>query len=173
MIYYTSDLHLGHEKIITYENRPFGDVEDMNERLVENWNAVVKPEDTVYHLGDFAIRNKNMNLDRILEFYNRLNGNKVLLIGNHDLDWIDKVSDQLQFKPVDYLEIKDGDDIVCLMHYPIEDWDGKHHGTIHIHGHVHGRDIISHLPNRFNAGVDVNDYKPVTLEELKNSASIF
>ena len=173
MIYYTSDLHLGHKNIIKYENRPFEDVEEMNQTLIENWNSIVKPEDTVYCLGDFAVKNKDMNLDRIIEIYNSLNGDKHLLIGNHDVDWIGKVIDKLDNKPKLYTEIKDGDDIVCLMHYPIEDWDGKHYGSIHLHGHIHGRDIISHLPNRFNVGVDINDYKPVTLEELKNSASIF
>ncbi|MBQ2639309.1 MAG: metallophosphoesterase [Bacilli bacterium] len=145
----------------------------MNEKLIANWNAKVKPEDIVYHLGDFAFRGANMNLDRIIEFYNRLNGKKILIIGNHDLDWIDKVADKLEYKPVDYLEIKDGNDIVVLCHYPIEDWDGKHHGTMHVHGHIHGRDIISHLPNRFNAGVDVRNYEPVTLEEMKKGASMF
>ena len=145
----------------------------MNEKLIANWNAKVKPEDIVYHLGDFAFRGANMNLDRIIEFYNRLNGKKILIIVNHDLDWIDKVADKLEYKPVDYLEIKDGNDIVVLCHYPIEDWDGKHHGTMHVHGHIHGRDIISHLPNRFNAGVDVRNYEPVTLEEMKKGASMF
>lgn len=173
MIYYTSDLHFGHKNILRYENRPFESVDEMNEKLVENWNNKVKPEDTVYHLGDFAIKNSSMNLDKIIELYNRLNGNKILLIGNHDLDWIDKVSDKLQYKPVDYLEIKDGDRIVCLCHYPIEDWDGKHHGSMHVHGHIHGRDIISHLPNRFNAGVDVRNYEPVTLDEMIKGTSIF
>ncbi|MBQ3421921.1 MAG: phosphoesterase, partial [Romboutsia sp.] len=79
----------------------------MNEKLIANWNAKVKPEDIVYHLGDFAFRGANMNLDRIIEFYNRLNGKKILIIVNHDLDWIDKVADKLEYKPVDYLEIKD------------------------------------------------------------------
>lgn len=171
MIYYTSDLHLGHKNIIKYENRPFADVEEMNEKLIENWNSVVKPEDTVYHLGDFAIKGANMNLDRIVEIYNRLNGDKYMIVGNHDVPYIDKIADKLQHKPQLLTEIKDGDDYVVLCHYPIEDWDCKHHGAMHVHGHIHGRDIISHIPNRFNAGVDVNNYKPVTLEELKKGAS--
>lgn len=173
MIYYTSDLHFGHEKIIRYENRPFETVEEMNEKLIENWNSVVTDEDTVYHLGDFAVKNSKMTIEKIMEIYHRLNGKKILIIGNHDTNWIGKVADQLDYKPALYTEIKDGDDIVDLMHYPIEDWDGKQYGTIHLHGHNHSRDIITHLPNRFNVGVDVRDYKPVTLEELKNSESIF
>lgn len=173
MIYYTSDLHFGHKNIIKYENRPFENVEEMNEKLIENWNAKVKPEDTVYVCGDFAVKNSEMNIDRIVSIYSQLNGTKILLIGNHDLDWIDKAKDRLHFNPVDYLEIKDGKDIVVLCHYPIEDWDGKHHGSLHVHGHIHGRDIIQHLPNRFNCGVDVRDYTPVTLDEMKNSNGIF
>lgn len=168
MIYYTSDLHLGHKNIIKYENRPFKDIFEMTDKLIENWNSVVRPEDTVYHLGDFAFKNSYMNIDRILDTLNRLNGDIHLIIGNHDMPWIEKdaILNALPHLPKYYEEIEDNGKIVVLSHYPIEDWDGKYHGAYHVHGHIHSQDIVMHLPNRFNCGVDVRDYKPCTLEEL-------
>lgn len=80
MIWITSDTHFDHAKIIEYCNRPFKDVNEMNETMIRNWNRVVRQEDTVYHLGDFALTSAN----RYEYFLNRLNGNIVLILGNHD-----------------------------------------------------------------------------------------
>lgn len=171
MIYYTSDLHLGHKNIIKYENRPFKDIFDMTEGLIQRWNAKVKPSDIVYHLGDFAFKNAYMNIDKILDIYSKLNGKKALLIGNHDLDWINKdiVRNSLEIRPEHYMEIEDNGRIVVLCHYPIEDWDGKFHGSYHVHGHDHSQDLIQHIPKRYNCGVDVRNYEPVTLDEMIKS----
>lgn len=79
-IFFTSDTHFGHKNIIRYSDRPFRDVTHMNEMLVHNWNSVVTPADTVYHLGDVALG----PIWESLEYINRLNGRKVLVTGNHD-----------------------------------------------------------------------------------------
>ena len=173
MIYYTADLHFGHKNIIEYEDRPYKDVHEMTIKLIENWNSKVKLNDDIYVLGDFAFVGKNLPMDILMSFINQLNGKIHLIRGNHD-SWVDKKSfNPRLFESIDYYkEIKDQGKDIVLCHYPIEDWDCKHHGAIHIHGHIHGRDLISHLPNRFNAGVDVNDYKPVTLEELKKKGAL-
>lgn len=78
-IWYTSDLHFYHTNVIRYCSRPYSSVEEMNESLVSRWNEKVLPDDVVYCLGDFALA------ARAVEFYTpRLNGNKILVLGNHD-----------------------------------------------------------------------------------------
>ena len=83
MIFFTSDLHFYHGNIMKYcpKFRDFNDVNEMNEKLIELWNAVVGPEDTVYDLGDFAFCNKLKDLKSVAR---RLNGSHVLILGNHD-----------------------------------------------------------------------------------------
>ena len=86
MIYFTSDLHLGHANIIRHCNRPFSSVEEMDETLIRNWAKRVKANDTVYVLGDLMFRNQKSPE----EYLSRLKGKKHLIIGNHDKDWIKK-----------------------------------------------------------------------------------
>jgi len=81
MIYFTSDTHFDHENIIKYCNRPFKDVNHMNESMIENWNNTVNDTDTVMHLGDFSFKSD--------KFINRLNGNITLIKGNHDKNRFD------------------------------------------------------------------------------------
>ena len=78
--FFIADTHFGHSNIIKYCDRPFKDAAEMDETLIQNWNRVVTREDTVYHLGDFALVRK----DRIVEYFNALNGRKILIMGNHD-----------------------------------------------------------------------------------------
>ena len=82
--YVTSDLHFGHTNIIEYENRPFKDVEQMNNYLIEIWNEKVKVDDIVYILGDFSWYN-GIKTNEILE---KLNGQKILIRGNHDSNFL-------------------------------------------------------------------------------------
>ena len=79
-IFLIGDTHFMHRNIIKYCNRPFKDVEDMNEQLIKNWNSVVGKNDTVYVVGDFALCGKQ----KIIEIGQRLNGRKRLVLGNHD-----------------------------------------------------------------------------------------
>lgn len=78
--YFTSDTHFGHANIIQYSKRPFKDVAHQTEEMVRIWNEVVQPGDTVYHLGDFAMGPKTEHKG----FFDRLNGRKILIRGNHD-----------------------------------------------------------------------------------------
>ena len=145
MIYFTSDLHLGHKNIIKYEDRPWKTVEDMTIGLIENWNEVVKPTDEVYILGDFAFQNSYTTPFLITDILSRLNGKKHLIIGNHDT-YINKQAFNPRYfeEMVHYKELKINGKFIILSHYPIESWNGKEHGSIHLHGHTHKPDS----PNR-------------------------
>lgn len=174
MIYYTSDLHLGDNTIIAHENRPWKTVDEMNQALIDNWNSQVTDEDTVYVLGDFCFNGAT----RAIEFLKQLNGNIHLIRGNHDYfmsqesfyDWLvrEQPADPIIETEGHYAHINDREYEVILCHYPILYWDGMgDRGSIHLYGHMHSRLEMQHPnPRAFNVGIDVNNYMPVTLEEL-------
>lgn len=115
MNYYISDLHLGHKNVIGFDDRPFSTVEEMEEALIANWNARVKPGDTGYILGDF-IWGKEPEWQRLVPLFH---GNKVLIRGNHDLKELSKSTRRLFQDVKDYKEIRDGERHVLLCHYPM------------------------------------------------------
>lgn len=132
-IFYISDTHFGHENIIRFDNRPFNNIEDMNEKIKENWNRVVSKDDVVYILGDFMWKSKDSDVD----FVKSLNGRKRLIKGNHDR--VKSAKFKSLFESInDYEKIKDKDRTVVLSHYPIVAYDGHYGGrNIHLYGHVH------------------------------------
>ena len=90
MIFFTSDLHLGHENCIRLCNRPFSSIEEMDETLIENWNHKVTGKDTVYILGDLIYRSQKPPE----EYLRRLRGKKHLILGNHDRGMDQELSDR-------------------------------------------------------------------------------
>lgn len=152
MIWFTSDTHYFHKSMVKeswhgekgMRAHLFSTVEQMNEFLILNYNTFVTPDDTVYHLGDFAFA-KDAKTQEILS---RLNGHIHLVRGNHDTDM--NVKTRSMFESVqDYLEIKVGPEYVKLMsnekykrivlcHYPFQVWRDSHWGSWHLHGHCHG-----------------------------------
>lgn len=158
-IWFTSDSHFCHKNIIQYSNRPFSSVEEMNEAMIANWNKVVDKNDTVYHLGDFGFAKR----DILLNIFNRLNGNKHLVEGNHDSDavklpWASKH---------DMYELKYKEKYYQLCHYPMRTWNKAFHGARSLFGHVHG--TLKPFGFSCDVGVDCWNFTPVnidTLEEL-------
>lgn len=169
MIYYTADQHFGHENIIRLCGRPFMDVNEMDEALIFNWNCSVSNEDTVYILGDLIFRSS-----KAPSYYlERLNGKKHLVLGNHDHKWISSCALNKYFSSVtSYLEIKDKGKRIALCHYPMLSWGGIGRESYHFFGHIHNNreglafETIQRMDHAFNAGVEINGYAPVTLEEL-------
>jgi len=159
MIYFTADTHFGHNNVIKYCNRPFSDTTEMDEQLITNWNEVVKSNDTIYHLGDFGFCSR----EHMQHIFNRLNGKKHLILGNHDDNRVKK----LGWESVDYYkELKYNGLKFILFHYPIESWNGKHHRFLHLHGHIHDNIVDNCEGTRYNVGVDVWNYRPVSIEEF-------
>ena len=134
----TSDLHFGHANIMKFcpETRKFADVEDMNQSMIREWNAKVSPEDKVYILGDFAFLPTN----KAVAILNQLNGEKILIEGNHDRKLLKDPVFRRCFKEIHvYLDtVRYNKQPVIMFHYPIAEWDRMHHGAIHLFGHVHG-----------------------------------
>lgn len=176
MIYYTSDLHFGHKNILEYEKRPFSDLKDMEEQLISRWNSVVNNNDEVYVLGDFAFKGSKLSIDDINRIVESLNGKKHLIIGNHDT-YLDNIhfNEKLWEEIVPYKQIKDSyydkdgnkiTKLICLMHYPIENWNMQMYGSIHLHGHLHSKPTKLNQENRYNVGCDLWDYYPITLYDI-------
>lgn len=162
MIYFTSDTHYGHDNIIKYSNRPFSNIQEMNEKMIDNWNLIIKNNDDVYHIGDFAFGNGLKNPE---QYFNRLNGRKHLIKGNHDygcktlnLPW-DSIND--------YLEIVYKNQKIVLMHYSMRVWHHSYKDTWNLYGHSHGT-LIEEDKLAFDVGVDVWDFKPVSFTQVKN-----
>lgn len=123
-IWFTSDTHFSHDNIIRFCNRPFKDVNHMNEVLIENWNSLVQPEDTVFHLGDFAWGGSDV-WNKILQ---RLNGHIHLIVGNHDEKNLRqgymKYFDSISYQKHIYIERKS----IYLNHYPFLAFGGAYRG---------------------------------------------
>ncbi len=168
MIYFTSDLHLGHHNIIRLCDRPFSTVEEMDETLIRNWNSKVTNGDTVYILGDLFFRNERP----AEEYLKLLKGKKHLIIGNHDKDWIKKCALEDHFESVNNLHfLNDGKRQMTLCHYPMMSWPHMVR-TYMVFGHIHGNTDADYWPLicknelMLNAGVDINGFMPVTFEEM-------
>lgn len=134
MEYFISDLHFGHKNIIKFDNRPFFSVEEMNSTLINNWNSVVTNKDTVYHLGDFCWG----NIEEWEKILKSLNGNKVLIQGNHDLREYPANIKKLVADIKPYKEFKANGRTIIMSHYPILAY--KHSYDPHVfmfYGHVH------------------------------------
>ena len=164
MKYYTSDLHLSHKNIIEYENRPFSSIEEMDNTIIHIINYRLSPDDELYILGDFTLEK---NVDKVNSLIRRIKCKKHLILGNHDYFVKNESLCSLFDSVHHYLEIDDNGQKVILFHYPIQNWNLKKYGSIHLYGHVHSKEELQLKEyNAFNVGVDVNNFKPVTLEEL-------
>jgi calcineurin-like phosphoesterase family protein len=156
-IFFVSDMHFGHRNIIEYCKRPFKSVEDMNEGLIKNWNEVVKHEDKVYHLGDWAFN----------DYYNiaRLNGRIYSVPGNHDTERMKKIAPFVtEWLPeLSYLNLGSQERTFVLCHYPMEAWHRKF--KYHLHGHLHGKG--KNTDTRMDVGVDATRlYRPISIDEV-------
>lgn len=157
-IWITSDTHFFHKNIIEYCNRPFQSVEEMNDRMIQNWNEKISNEDVVFHCGDFGFG----NFDTIKNIFVRLNGNKNLIKGNHDRlknrEYMD-IGFKLYNKDITFPfeEFK-----IRLSHYPTE--TSEDNFLLNLRGHSHGNGLNKR--NEIDIGVDTNCFYPYNLSEL-------
>ncbi len=158
-VFFTSDTHYGHRRVIEHAKRPYQNLEEMENAFVENWNRVVTPGDVVYHLGDFHF-GKRDDVERVLR---RLNGTKLLVPGNHDKSHVTTAKGWASVSPLRDITV-DGHP-VTLCHYGMRVWNKSHYGAIQLYGHSHGS-----LPGNsqsMDVGVDTWNFTPVTLAQVR------
>lgn len=167
--YYIADTHFGHGAILGLRNRPFSSVGEMDAFMVDAWNSVVRPTDIIYHLGDFSFG----GAAHAKQIFRRLNGRKILILGNHDmgngrplpyildLEW--------DIAPTPTLETTDCGERLFLSHYAHRVWPASNSGSIHFYGHSHG--MLDAVGMSRDVGVDLPDvaFTPRTFQHLKVS----
>lgn len=159
-IFLTADTHFSHTNIIKYCNRPFINVEEMNNVLIDNWNKVVKEEDIVYHLGDFTIDSDNLR-----ELVNKLNGKIYLIRGNHDgksIKFYNNIGLEVLPRETKLDKYK-----VILSHRPLDN-NQIPEGYVNIHGHIHNSKLDTKFDKEIHycISVEMTDYRPILIEDV-------
>lgn len=168
MIHFTSDNHFFHEKVMDYSNRPYTSGGEMNEKMSAEWNRVVHPKDTVWMLGDVGFA----SLDTLVPFLNSLNGNKHLVLGNHDKAIRKKsellIRDKVFHSIQDYKELKHEGHLFVLCHFAMRTWNKAQYDSMHLFGHTHG--YLKPRGRSVDVGVDdkniTDEYRPVSMTEV-------
>lgn len=167
-IWFCSDLHMNHYNSIPYCNRPFETVEEMNQALINNWNSVVNSDDTVYVLGDFIMGSPST----VKDIVSQLNGEIILVRGNHDTDKKLEVYDEVGIEVKDLVYLKDKGKMYICSHYPmyLGQWnDGRKNKLYCLSGHSHIKSpFYEDIPLNYHVGVDAHNYTPVNFEQIKN-----
>lgn len=159
-VFFISDTHFHHSKIISYGNRPFSDVLEMNSVMVENWNKVVKNRDKVFFLGDFSFGSRESSL----EILKQLRGEKTVLKGNHDRGrsfWEGNVKEFSTY-PIIF------DNFFMLSHEPL--FMNESMPYLNIHGHIHQNSYVS--SSYFNVSVECIDYTPISYDEIRQRKGV-
>lgn len=162
-----------HANILKYcPNRKFTTIEEHDEFIINAWNSVVKDDDTIFHLGDFAFS----VVDDSLPILSRLKGKKVLITGNHDIRHLKNEKFKSHFRAIKYgyheveVNFRGHHSLVVMCHYPLETFNKQRYGSFHIHGHCHtplGETRVRVMARRKDVGVDSRaDHAPWEKDEL-------
>ena len=174
MNFVTSDIHFSHQNIIKYCNRPFKNSFEMDDYIISIWNKTVSQDDNIYILGDFMF---SRSLENIEKYVNRLNGYKILILGNHDKFSMD------EYKLCGFNEVYEGfiernihNRHWIMCHFQMAHWNCSHKGSFHLFGHEHWKQqyepkhsIYKELcfsERKYNVCMDANNFKPVNLLDL-------
>lgn len=178
-VFFTSDTHFGHSKIIDYCKRPFSSIEEHDKTLIQNWNNVVRQDDIVFHLGDFAYGNSQF----VSNIIKQLNGNIILIKGNHDLRNMNPTLYNMFSDAVYQARILIDKQTVYLNHFPFLCFEHgdinlyKDNYSIQLFGHVHSGPLTSSedvnrlnilFPTQYDVGVDNNNFTPISWIDVKN-----
>ena len=180
-VFFTADLHFGHENVIRFDNRPFETVEEMDAELIRRWNAKVGKGDLIYVLGDMIWKTRNSDAETLIR---SLNGQIILIKGNHDRFLHNAKAKNALAGVKDYDDIcvkleDDTDRRVVLCHYYIPFYNGHRWQAVHLHGHSHNSEeylIEESIKQKlrddgfetrsYNVGCMHWNYEPVTLDEI-------
>lgn len=141
-------------------------IDQHDEAIIRLWNQTVGPKDLVYILGDLTLNYKD--IEKVNDLISRLNGIKVLIIGNHDSYTLQnkRFNKSLFAEIVDYKEIKYKSKYISLFHYPIASFNKQDNGGICLYGHIHSNKLNNPIPHAYNVGMDVNNYRPVDINNF-------
>lgn len=165
MIYFSSDLHLCHDKEFIYKARGFDNIDQMNESIIKNFNSIINEDDDLYLLGDLFLS----NFDKGIELLKQLKGRIHIILGNHDsnskikqyrkLDRVVDISYANLFKFKDYK--------FFLCHYPCmtSNHQGNSETVYCIHGHTHSKDKFE-FEDSYNVAVDAHNCYPVKIDQI-------
>ncbi|KQP34375.1 metallophosphoesterase [Methylobacterium sp. Leaf469] len=158
-VWFTSDTHFSDPRVLRIDRRPYPDLAVHDAALIANWNAVVAPGDTVWHLGDVALRPAP---GRISEILTSLKGTKHLIVGNND-------GPETLHAPGwasvgHYAEIVVDERPLVLCHYAFRTWNGMGRGALDLHGHSHAK--LTPIPKQYDVGVDAQGFTPVDLPTI-------
>jgi calcineurin-like phosphoesterase family protein len=174
-VFFTSDYHAFHKKILQLgKGRPFASLEEHNSALADRHNAVVKPDDIVYNLGDYAL---SCQWDQAYKFRQRFVGIQHFLWGNHDRKPFGHVAeDMINAVPGCFASVKDIDILdlskygvrypVTIGHFAMRTYTKSHRGAWNLYGHSHGQLPEEQRWLAFDVGVDAWDWSPVSIEQV-------
>lgn len=165
MEHITSDLHFGHQNILKFcqRTRPFSDINEMDEYMIKEWNRAVHTSDTVYILGDVSYREPS----HTRKIFDRLNGTKILVAGNHDEKHLKQQCFRDCFSEIhNYLEIRRNKRKIVMFHYPISEWNAMHRGSVHFYGHLHGNRSGLEAYRAVDVGMDATGRVVSSLERM-------
>lgn len=159
-IFVVSDTHFGHKRILEFTKRPYSSIEDHDKDLVLRWNSVVREQDTVWHLGDVYFGGKDKH-----EILAHLNGNKKLVLGNHDHYPLEIY--QKYFTTIMGVMVLGK---VVLTHIPIHPSELNYRFSVNVHGHMHESRILDAYhnsdPRYVCVSVEHTDLKPIPLWDV-------
>lgn len=164
MIFFTSDLHLGHANILRYDNRPFSCIQEHDEMLISRWNEAVGQKDEVRLLGDVSWHGPKKTAALLA----RLNGRIHLVLGNHD-KVLTRPEVRERFESISMLDgitvrVDNKKQYIVLCHYAMRVWNRSHHGSWHLYGHSHCG--LEPHGMSFDVGICCHDYRPLSLDEV-------
>lgn len=173
MNFYSSDFHIRHKNMAIH--RGFSSLEEMEDKIVENFNSIISRRDVLYHLGDFWWTN---DMAAIKQFIKRLNFKKLIFLkGNHDKPLIRYMKQTRDSRLEIYsdLFLRDGDCHFHLYHNPVFDWEGRYNADnrgakyYHLHGHQHfaQRGEMMNIKGAVNVNVDMNNYYPLAADDIQ------
>jgi calcineurin-like phosphoesterase family protein len=171
MIYFSSDLHFCHDKPFIYESRGFRNIQEHDETLVERFNSVVKPDDTLYLLGDILMGG---DVNQAKQYFLRLNGKKIIILGNHDSEKKIAAYEEAAEKIVYADQIKCGKRYFYLSHYPtLVNNQDIYPKVVNLCGHTHTRNRWENADmGCYHVEVDAHFCYPVSLDEIREEFQI-
>lgn len=184
-VFLTSDLHFGHKNILDFCKRPFADIKEMSEKLIENWNSVVGEDDIVLDTGDVLWFDGRHDAKRVLE---KLNGKHYIIQGNHDRKQTFELCNPTKISVLEseaqvWIEGLDCEKKVVelfLSHCPMMTWPHRGYGVPNFFGHIHTKEGIENMdsdlplwPLQYDIGVDNNNYRPIELIETLRKIGYF